>query len=135
MHRAFFGMICAFVRNFICSHINVLSDEALHRVCTDDEMESLGHCLVSNVLGNAGKLRGIYITLNIDRKHGFSCLICSTLEHSQLVAIIDGMKLLMTRDLSKSYVAPRRARGHCLYFCGIVRAFPPHWTSNRRTSA
>ena len=118
-------MICALVRNFICSHLNVLSDEALHYVCTDDETESLDHCPVSDALENAGKLRGITMMLDIDREHGFSCSICSTLEHRQLVAIIDGMRLLVNRALSMSYVAHKvRQRTLSLFLWNCPRLSP-----------
>ena len=56
-------MMCASVRNSICTHINVLSDEALHHVCTDDKRESLDDCPMSSILESAGTHRDTHIML------------------------------------------------------------------------
>ena len=54
VHSAFFYTMHAFVRASICNYINVLSDEALHIVCTGDKMKSLNDCPMSGVLEGAG---------------------------------------------------------------------------------
>ena len=44
--------------------------------------------------------------LDTDFEHGFSCPICSTLQHSQLFVIIGAKKMGMNRALSTPYIAP-----------------------------